>query len=70
LRDDCARAFARQPTAATLSGRVTDPNGAVVTGARIIATEKAKGIKRETVSSDEGVFALANRPAARCRRGD
>jgi hypothetical protein len=57
-----ARAFAQQPTTATLGGRVTDPNGAVVTGARVIATEKSKGIKRETVSSDEGVFTLANLP--------
>jgi hypothetical protein len=56
------RAFAQQPTAATLSGRVTDPNGAVVASARVIATDKAKGIKREMVSSDEGVFALANLP--------
>jgi hypothetical protein len=57
-----ARAFAQQPTAATLNGRVIDPNGAVVAGARIIAMEKAKGVKRETVSSDEGMFTLANLP--------
>ena len=57
-----ARASARQTAAATLSGRVTDPNGAVVVGARVTATDKARGVKRETMSGDEGAFALANLP--------
>jgi hypothetical protein len=54
--------FAQQAATATLSGRVTDPNGAVIVGAKIIATQKATGAKRETVTNDEGMYALTNLP--------
>jgi hypothetical protein len=53
-------AFAQQAATATLSGRVTDPNGAVIVSANIIATQKATGTKRETVTNGEGVYALTN----------
>ncbi|MGH9766290.1 MAG: TonB-dependent receptor [Blastocatellia bacterium] len=52
--------FARQAATATLSGRVTDPNGAVIIGAKVIATQKATGAKRETVTNAEGLYALTN----------
>jgi hypothetical protein len=52
--------FAQQAATATLSGRVTDPNGAVIVGAKVIATQKATGAKRETVTNDEGLYALTN----------
>src|SRR5690349_16348681 len=52
--------IAQQAANATLSGTVTDQLGAVVAGARITATHKATGIKRETVSSDEGFYILSN----------
>jgi hypothetical protein len=58
-----ARAFAQQPTAATLSGRVSDPNGAVVVGAQVTATQKATGMKRDTTTNGEGLFVIANLPA-------
>jgi hypothetical protein len=57
-----ARAFAQQPTAATLSGRVTDPNGAVVVGAQVSATQKATGVRRDTTTNGEGFFVIANLP--------
>ncbi len=53
-------AFAQQSITATLSGRVTDPIGAVIIGAKIIATQKATGAKRETVTNSEGLYALTN----------
>jgi hypothetical protein len=55
-----ARAFAQQPTAATLSGRVTDPNGAVIIGATVRATNIATGAIRETTTNGEGAYALSN----------
>jgi outer membrane receptor protein involved in Fe transport len=55
-------AFAQQQTTATLSGMVIDPAGAVVPGVKISATQKATGIKRETVTSGEGNFTLVNLP--------
>jgi hypothetical protein len=52
--------FAQQAATATLSGRVADPNGAVIVGAKIIATQKTTGAKRETVTNGEGMYALTN----------
>lgn len=54
---------AQQAANATLSGRITDPNGAVVAGAQVIARQKATGLKRQTTSNDQGVFVLTNLPA-------
>ncbi len=52
--------LAQQAANATLTGTITDPNGAVVAGASITATQKATGVKRETVSNDEGLYVLSN----------
>ncbi len=52
--------FAQQAATATLSGRVTDPNGAVIAGAKVTATQKATGAKRGTVTNAEGLYALTN----------
>lgn len=50
----------QQAANATLSGTVTDQVGAVIAGAKITATYKATGVKRETVSNDEGFYVLSN----------
>ena len=42
----------------TLNGTVTDPTGATIPGARIIATEVDTGLTRETVSNSEGLYVL------------
>ncbi|HEU4388456.1 MAG TPA: carboxypeptidase-like regulatory domain-containing protein, partial [Blastocatellia bacterium] len=39
-----------------ITGRVTDPNGALVTGARITATNADTGDVREAVTTAEGTF--------------
>ena len=57
-----ARAAAQQLAAATLRGVVTDPNGAVVAGANVKATNAATGASRETQTNGEGVYTLSNLP--------
>jgi outer membrane receptor protein involved in Fe transport len=58
-----ARASAQQPASATLSGRATDPNGAVVVGVQVSATQKATGVRRDATTNDEGLFVITNLPA-------
>ena len=53
-------ASAQQSATATLSGAVKDPNGALVAGAQVMVTQKATGIKRETVTNDVGFFVITN----------
>jgi outer membrane receptor protein involved in Fe transport len=57
-----ATSHAQQSATATLSGVITDPNGAVIAGAQITATQKATGVKRETTTNSEGLYALTNLP--------
>jgi hypothetical protein len=54
--------FAQQPSTATLRGTITDPQGAVVAGAGVAATQKATGVKRETTTNDEGIYNLSSLP--------
>jgi hypothetical protein len=53
-------ALAQQAATATLSGRIVDPQGAVIVNAQITATQKSTGIKREAQSNDEGLFTITN----------
>jgi outer membrane receptor protein involved in Fe transport len=55
-------ANAQQLAAATLRGVVTDPNGAVVAGAIVKATQLSNGAVRETTTNDEGFYVLSNLP--------
>ncbi len=52
--------FGQQPASATLSGRVTDPAGAVIAGAKVTAWQKATGVQRSTVTTNEGLYVLTN----------
>lgn len=47
---------AGQVGTATFSGRVTDPAGAVVAGAKVTLTQTAAGVKRTGVTNAEGLF--------------
>ena len=51
--------WAQLPTA-TLNGTVTDPQGAVVAGARVAATSEATGISREVLTAAEGFYTITN----------
>jgi outer membrane receptor protein involved in Fe transport len=42
----------------SISGAVTDPSGAVVSGAKIIAKETATGVTRDATSTDSGLYNL------------
>jgi hypothetical protein len=50
----------QQAARATLTGAVTDPHGAVVEGVRIIATLESAGVRRETVTNDQGLYVLTD----------
>ena len=43
---------------AQITGKITDPSGAVVPGAEISAVNLETGSRRETVSNSEGYYAL------------
>jgi hypothetical protein len=53
-------AFAQQSITATLGGRVTDTAGAIITGVKVTATQRATGTKRETVTNSEGIYIFTN----------
>src|ERR1043165_5559608 len=53
-------ALGHQAARATLTGTVSDPNGAVVSGATVIATQRTSSIRRETVSNDEGLYVFSD----------
>ncbi|MFL6255849.1 MAG: TonB-dependent receptor domain-containing protein [Pyrinomonadaceae bacterium] len=56
-------AVARQQSAsATLRGVIVDPNGAVVNGTLVKATQTATGVARETKTNEEGLYTLPNLP--------
>ena len=40
----------------TIRGTVTDPNSAILTGAKVILTSPGSGETRETTTSDDGIF--------------
>lgn len=53
--------YSQNPTA-TLTGVVTDSQGAVIQGATVKATNKATNFSRTVVTNDEGVYIIANLP--------
>jgi Carboxypeptidase regulatory-like domain len=53
-------ALAQQAANSTLTGTITDPHGAVVSGVSVTATQNTTGAKRETVSNDNGLYVFSN----------
>ena len=53
-------ASAQQSATATLSGAVKDSNGALVTGAQVMVTQRLLSIKRQAVTNGVGVFVITN----------
>lgn len=45
-----------------IKGRVSDPNGAVVAGATVTATESSKGVSRSATTDSEGEYRLLTLP--------
>src|ERR1051325_7690376 len=58
----CALAFAltaaAQSNKGTITGTITDPNGAVVKDAKVTATNVATGESREGTTNDEGTYTI------------
>jgi outer membrane receptor protein involved in Fe transport len=50
----------QQAAKATLAGMVTDPAGAAIAGADVTVTQTAIGLRRETLSNDEGLYVLTD----------
>src|SRR5437763_16089470 len=55
-------AWAQLPTA-TLNGTVIDPNGGLVTGAKVTVTNPSTNDTRETVTGNGGRYTVPNLPA-------
>jgi hypothetical protein len=53
-----------QSTNATLTGNVTDPQGAVVPGATVTVFSESLGIRRQATTNDEGNYTVAQLPPA------
>lgn len=56
----CSAAGGYAQQTATLSGRVTDPAGAVIAGAKVTVTQTATGAKRTAVTNSEGLYVVPN----------
>src|ERR1700704_785338 len=52
------RAFGQATASATIQGTVTDKSGAVVSGAQVVAKNKATDLTRTTTSSDTGDYRI------------
>jgi hypothetical protein len=55
-----ATAIFAQNSAGSLSGAVTDANGAAVSKAKVIAKQESTGLQFETVTTSEGLYAFSN----------
>ena len=51
-----------QASSGSMSGVVSDPNGAIVPGAKVVATNATSGLQSETRSSEAGVYVFPNLP--------
>ncbi len=51
--------WAQSTTTGAVSGRVTDPSGAVIPGAKVTLTDNATGATRTTVSDSSGIYDFA-----------
>ena len=54
--------FAQATATAELRGRVTDPNGAVVAGATVTATDNSKGTTRTVTTDGDGNYVILSLP--------
>jgi hypothetical protein len=56
-----ARVFA-QGTGGRVLGRITDPSGAVLSNAKVTATNDATGVSHDALSNDSGDYAFPDLP--------
>jgi hypothetical protein len=53
-----ALSAAAQTTAGQITGLVSDPSGALITGAAVVARNSATGVTWQTASNDAGNYAI------------
>ena len=59
----CVTAMAQAgPSSSEIKGKVTDPNGAVLSGATVTVTDADKGVSRTTTTNEEGDYRFLNLP--------
>ena len=58
-----ASAALAQTSSGSLSGTVTDPNGAVIPGVKVIATHEPTNREYETTTTDAGIYVFPTLPA-------
>src|SRR6185295_1931546 len=54
----CTTALAQTPTTGRIAGTAKDPNGAVIAGAEVTVSSKAKGVERKVTTGGEGNYAV------------
>src|SRR5689334_23969075 len=59
----CFLTVAAQTTTSTIEGIVTDPNGAVIAGAKVAANGSTLSTERNTVTDSDGYYRLSALPA-------
>jgi hypothetical protein len=52
--------YAQQSNTASVAGRVTDANAAVIAGAKVTATQKSTGTQRTSTTNSEGLYVISN----------
>src|ERR1051326_3300844 len=55
-----ASVFGHKAARAALTGTASDPVGAVISGATVIATQQGSNIRRETVTNGDGLYDLSD----------
>ncbi len=62
LASSAAGIFGQATATSELRGRVTDPNGAVISGATVTATNNARGTSRTVTTDKEGNYVILSLP--------
>jgi hypothetical protein len=57
--------LAAQSFRGSIRGKVADPSGSLVAGAKVVAKNNDTGLTRDTVTTSEGTYVLAELPAGR-----
>jgi outer membrane receptor protein involved in Fe transport len=60
----CAQASFGQATTAQITGRITDPSGAVIAGGKVVVISLETGIERRAESNDLGYYTVSLLPPA------
>ena len=58
----CLQVIAQQSAVAAISGRLIDPNGAAIPGAKIIVIQDSTGVERSVVTNNDGIYTVTNLP--------